>query len=156
MAHAFFCCILKKINFDRPFLPTDGFWRDGHTGGRLFLFLIRRAHPVSSDVFGNYILIAREVWDRGFFTFYWKSWFYSLPPLPLLLSSLHCSLTPLPPFSFYHVFEPTCANARWALMSCFLSVCLWLDQNYWTIIHVARTLWVRVTKFGIVMSIDTV
>ena len=54
------------------------------------------------------------------------------------------------------VFEPTCANARWALRSRFPSVCLsvclsvrpWLDKNYWTIIHISGT------KFGMVMDID--
>ena len=30
-------------------------------------------------------------------------------------------------------------------MSRFLSVCLWLDQNYWSVIHISRTVWVRVT-----------
>ncbi len=30
---------------------------------------------------------------------------------------------------FHHVFEHTCAYARWALMHRFLSVCLWLDHN---------------------------
>ncbi len=56
----------------------------------------------------------------------------------------------------YSIFEPTCANARWALMSRFLSVHLWLDQNYWTIIHISRTVWGRVTKFGMAMNIDVI
>ncbi len=41
-------------------------------------------------------------------------------------------------------------------LSARLSVCLWLDQNYWTIIHISRTVWVRVTKFGMAMNIDTI
>ncbi len=68
------------------------------------------------------------------------------------------------PHDFLAFFEPTraikctvgsyespsvclsiCPSAR-------LSVCLWLDKNYWTIIHISRTVWARVTKFGMVMN----
>ena len=56
------------------------------------------------------------------------------------------------------IFEPTCANAQWALRSRIPSVCLsvrlWLDKNYWTIIHISGIVWVRVTKFGMAMDID--
>ena len=48
------------------------------------------------------------------------------------------------------IFEPTCANAQWALRSRFPSVCLsvclsvtgqkFLDRNYWTIIHISGTI----------------
>ncbi len=37
-----------------------------------------------------------------------------------------------------------------------LSVCPWLDRNSWTIIHISGTIWVRVTKFGMVMEIDDI
>ncbi len=52
--------------------------------------------------------------------------------------------------SLVRIFEPICANARWALMSRFLSVRLWLDENYWTIIYVrlARLKWGSQRKAG--------
>ena len=37
-----------------------------------------------------------------------------------------------------------------------LSVCLWLDQNSWTKIHILGTIWDRVTKFGMVMNIGSI
>ncbi len=36
------------------------------------------------------------------------------------------------------------------------SVCLWLDKNYWTIIHISWIIWVGATKFGVVMNVDDV
>ncbi len=34
-----------------------------------------------------------------------------------------------------------------------LSIYLWLDKNYWTTIHISGTVWVRVTRFSIVVNI---
>ncbi len=47
------------------------------------------------------------------------------------------------PINITVIFEPTCAYARWARMHRFSSVCLclWLDQNYWTVIHISGTIW---------------
>ena len=39
-------------------------------------------------------------------------------------------------------------TAWWAHMHRFLSVCLWLDKNYWTIIHISESIVPRVVKFG--------
>ncbi len=49
------------------------------------------------------------------------------------------------------IFELTCANARWALMHRFLSVC---GKNAWILIHISETVWPRVTKFGKGMEVD--
>ena len=52
--------------------------------------------------------------------------------------------------------EPTCATCTvgsYASLSVRLSVCLWLDQNYWTIIHISKTIAPRVLKFGQVMGV---
>ena len=49
------------------------------------------------------------------------------------------------------IFEPTCAYARWALMRCFLYVCLDgcdLTIIHLTKIHISSTVKVRVMKFG--------
>ena len=48
--------------------------------------------------------------------------------------------------------SPPVQPARWAHMHRFPSVCpsvrLWLDQNYWTIIHNSKSIAPRVLKFG--------
>ncbi len=41
-----------------------------------------------------------------------------------------------------------CRLHRWAHMHRFLSVCLWLDQNSWTIIHISKSIAPRVMRFG--------
>ncbi len=43
-------------------------------------------------------------------------------------------------------FGPICIAFR-------LSVCLWLDQNYWTIIHSSKSIASTVLKFGQVMGV---
>ena len=45
-----------------------------------------------------------------------------------------------------------CTVGSYESLSVCPSVCLWLDQNYWTIIHISGTVWVRVTKFGMAIS----
>ncbi len=36
--------------------------------------------------------------------------------------------------------SPPVQSARWAHMHHVLSVCLWLDQNYWTVIHISKSI----------------
>ena len=55
------------------------------------------------------------------------------------------------------IFEPTCAYARWALMRCFLYVCLSgcdLTKIHLTKIQISATVKPRVIKFGQNIDMD--
>ncbi len=40
----------------------------------------------------------------------------------------------------------TSSYCSYVCLSICPSICLWLDKNYWTIIHISGTVWVRVPK----------